>query len=80
MSKGCQKQASATLALLELNENKISTCTLESCFGRPNILQQLVLTQFNAQDLNSNSPYYPPYGSCYVSLENLVLDQLTITS
>ena len=30
------------------------------------------------QDLISNSPYCLPYGSCDVSLENLVLDQLII--
>ena len=31
------------------------------------------------QDLISNSPYYLPYSSCDVSLENLALDQLTIS-
>ena len=33
---------------------------------------------FNSQDLISNSPYYLPYSSCDVSLENFVLDQLII--
>ena len=33
---------------------------------------------FNSQDLISNSPYYLPYNSCGVSLENLVLHQLII--
>ena len=32
----------------------------------------------NSQGLISNSPYYLPYSSCDVSLENLVLDQLII--
>ena len=32
----------------------------------------------NSQGLISNSPYYLPYSSCNVSLENLVLDQLII--
>ena len=33
---------------------------------------------FHFQDLISNSPYYLPYNSYDVSLENLVLDQLII--
>ena len=44
---------------------------------------QLVLCYHNtfppySQDLISNSPYYLPYNSYDVSLENLVLDQLII--
>ena len=35
---------------------------------------------FNSQDLVCNSPYYLPYSSCDVSLENLVLEQLIIPS
>ena len=34
------------------------------------------LKLFNSQDLICNSPYYLPYSSCDVSLEDLVLDQL----
>ena len=34
---------------------------------------------FHSQDLISNSPYYKPYNSYDVSLENLVLDQLNIS-
>ena len=33
---------------------------------------------FHSQDLVNNSPYYLPYNSCDVSLENLVLDQMII--
>ena len=33
---------------------------------------------FNSKDLFSNSPYCLPYSPCDVSLENLVLDQLSI--
>ena len=33
---------------------------------------------FNSQDLISNSPFFLPYSSCDVSLENLGLDQLII--
>ena len=33
---------------------------------------------FHSHDLRSNSPYYLPYSSQNVSLENLVLDQLII--
>ena len=33
---------------------------------------------FHSQDLICNSPYYLPYNSFDVSLENLVLDQLII--
>ena len=33
---------------------------------------------FNSQDLISNSPYYLPYSSCDVNVENLVLDYLII--
>ena len=33
---------------------------------------------FNSQDLISDSPYWLPYSSCGVSLENLVLNQLII--
>ena len=36
------------------------------------------LFPLNSQDLISNSPYFLPYSSCDVSLENLVLDQLII--
>ena len=35
---------------------------------------------FNSQDLVSNSPYCLPYSSCDVTLENLVFDQLIISS
>ena len=34
----------------------------------------------NSQDLISNSPYCLSYSSCDVSLENLVLDQLSLFS
>ena len=33
---------------------------------------------FHSQDLISNSPHCLPYNSYYVSIENLVLDQLII--
>ena len=33
---------------------------------------------FFTQDLISNSPYYQPYNSFSLSLENLVLDEQTI--
>ena len=35
---------------------------------------------FNSQDPISNSPFFLPYSSCDVSLENLGLDQLIIPS
>ena len=38
----------------------------------------LMYYALNSQGLISNSPYYLPYSSCNVSLENLVLDQLII--
>ena len=34
---------------------------------------------FNSQDLTSNSPYYLPYSSFDVSLEDLVLDHFIIS-
>ena len=41
--------------------------------------RRLNLLTPKTQDLISNSPYYLPYSSCDVSLENLALDQLTIS-
>ena len=41
--------------------------------------RRLNLLTPKTQDLISNSPYHLPYSSCDVSLENLALDQLTIS-
>ena len=46
--------------------------------GEKNAKPYEIFQPFHSQNLISNSPYYLPYNSYDVSLENLVLDQLII--